>query len=242
MATDEGDGPLDVPPVNLLRDLDRRLLAPGSAHRLAAIRLGFAAIIGWRLVLGPYVRLTRLPDAVIDPPVLLGWLHAWPSAGVIVAVQVAGVAAVGAVFLGRTPRAGLVVAWICLLLLAGLRTSAGKILHNDVLLLLSALPIVLAPAVVRWRDRTRSTDAGWPIRAACLVMASVYFWSGTQKLRYSGLPWVTGGNMRWVLYQGATKNHAGWPDLTLWLGDRPWLTHVLARARSSSSCSHRPCW
>ena len=64
---------------------------------------------------------------------------------------------------------------------------------------------------------------GWPVRTAMIAIALAYFFAGFQKWRYSGLPWVTSDNLRWILLGQAH------PDgLALFVADRPWLAHVLA--------------
>src|SRR5690606_27259353 len=66
---------------------------------------------------------------------------------------------------------------------------------------------------------------GWPPRAALAVLGTVYFLTGFQKLRHSGLDWVMSENLRWVLRQGSP--HV--PDGTVQaLADQLWLTQLLA--------------
>ena len=55
--------------------------------------------------------------------------------------------------LRRWPRATFAVAWVVYLVLAGLRDSRGKIMHNDVLLLLASVPFLAAPLARDRRDR-----------------------------------------------------------------------------------------
>ena len=70
---------------------------------------------------------------------------------------------------------------------------------------------------------------GWPIRTAMLVVALAYLFVGFQKLRYSGLDWITTDNLRWVLY--ASSDAQGEPNqLALFVADRAWLSHLLAAA------------
>lgn len=208
--------------------IDRRLFASGSQHRLAAVRTALAAVLLYRIALGPYRRLSTSPPEVFDPPVILSFLSRVPSSGVLFAVQCVGVAGAALVLAGRKGvRIGFALAWLSLLFLAALRTSVGKIQHNEVLLLIGCLPIVFAPAARLW-DRRRTIGAGWPVRAAALFVSLVYFWAGFQKLRFSGIAWETGDNMRWTLYHAATsplpKTHA----VSLFVGDRPWMAHLMA--------------
>ena len=77
-----------------------------------------------------------------------------PSAWVIGALQVIGAIAAVA---GRRPAPARTsrspLAWASLLVLAGLKDSLGKILHNDVLLLLAAVPFLMAAGEARSGDR-----------------------------------------------------------------------------------------
>ena len=79
------------------------------------------------------------------------------------------------------------MAWLCYLVLAGLRGSRGKVLHNDLLLLWASVPFLLAPVSVTWHDRERRREHGWPVRSAMVIAALVYFLAGYHKVRRSGL-------------------------------------------------------
>ncbi|MGH3029526.1 MAG: thiol-disulfide oxidoreductase DCC family protein [Gaiellaceae bacterium] len=50
-----------------MRRLERFLFAPGSAERLAALRIGLCAILAGRLAFGPYVELTGQPRELFRP-------------------------------------------------------------------------------------------------------------------------------------------------------------------------------
>ena len=208
--------------------VDAAYMAPGSAHALGCVRVALAVLIGLRVALGPYVALTDQPDALFVPAFVVSWLSSMPPAGVIVAVQVVGVAAAVACIAGRRPRASFAVAWIALLFLAGLRGSLGKVLHNDVLLLLAAAPLLFAPGDARPGDRRTSSAWGWPVRASLAVAAAVYLVAGLQKLRHSGLDWVTSDNMRWVLYGGAASGRAPTDAIARAVADRAWASQLAA--------------
>ena len=68
---------------------------------------------------------------------------------------------------------------------------------------------------------------GWPVRTAMVVIALAYFFAGFQKWRYSGLPWVTSDNMRWILY-ASSDSHSHPNGLALFVADRPVLAHLFA--------------
>ena len=203
-------------------------MAPGTAHHLAAVRAGLAIVIGLRLATGPYAQLAGQPAALFRPPDVLGWLPSMPPFVVLAGLQVAGTVAALAAAAGRRATIAFAVAWGCLLVLAGLRGSLGKILHNDVLLLLAAVPVMLAPAGARWGDLRASPRWGWPVRASVAVVATVYFACAVQKLRHTGIDWVTGDNMRWILYSAAAGTRAPTRAVALFIADRAWLSHVTA--------------
>lgn len=211
-----------------MKAVDRWLFAPGAATTVAAVRLGLAALLGLRIALGPYRDLAGQPASLFHPPPLLAWLPSMPGRGVIVAVQVAGAVAAALAVAQRRPRVTFAVAWVALLLLAGLKDSLGKTLHNDVLLLLAAVPLLAAPGEARVGDTRRSARDGWPVRAAMVVVAGAYFATGAQKLLHSGTAWVTGDTMRWVMYQAAASGRAPTRAFALAIAGRPFLSHVVA--------------
>lgn len=233
-ATDAGASP---PPAvapgeaarpNLLARIDGRLFAPGSIHRFATIRTLLALVLLGRIALGPYARFADTPPEIWSPPKVLFLLSSVPSLGLIRAVQVVGVLAAIAVLARRRERNAFLVAWLSLLFLAGLRDSVGKVMHNDVLLLVGCIPFVFGPLKARIGDTRRSAAAGWPVRASAILIAGVYFWAGYQKLHYSGLDWVTGDNMRWTVYQASTTPLAKTKVVSYFIGDHPWISHLLA--------------
>jgi hypothetical protein len=146
--------------------------------------------------------------------------------GVVVAVQLLGAAAALLAAMGRRPRLTLPIAWLALLALAGLRSSLGKILHNDVLLLLAVLPFLAAPFADGEGDDEQVS--GWPVRTAMVMIALTYWYVGAQKLVHSGLEWVTGPNMRWILYSAASDGRAFSRQPALFIADRPWLATATA--------------
>lgn len=180
--------------------VDAWLFAPGTPSRLHTVRRLLAVVVGLRLALWGYRDLGGQPSSLFLPQGVIGLLFdRMPPAGIIVALQIGGIAAAVAVAAGKGRRWGLPVAWACLLVLAGLRGSLGKILHNDVLLLLATVPLLAAPA-----DRQPPENrAGWPVRAAVVVVAASYLLTGVAKLVQSGVSWVTSDNMRWVMAEAA---------------------------------------
>jgi hypothetical protein len=210
--------------------VDRWLFAPNTAARLRRVRSVLAVLVAARLALSPFRGLARVPDALLVPVSWLVPFHTVPPVWVIVAVQIVGTVAAVLAAAGKRPRLTLAVAWICLLALAGLRSSLGKILHNDVLLLLAVLPFLGGPDAVAPADDAEgpSPRFGWPIRTGMAMVALTYFIVGVQKLVHSGPAWVTSDNMRWVLYSAAAEGRtfAKWP--ALFVADHAWMATASA--------------
>jgi hypothetical protein len=208
---------------------DRALFSPSSERRLAAVRTGLAAVLALRLLFRSVSLLSHTPDIAFQPPPLLDWLGGMPPFGVLLAIQIVGVAAAVAAVLGRRPRITFPVAWMALLFLGGLKVALGKILHNDVPLLLCCVPFLIAPVTTDLRSRVRSERFGWPVRVAMITIAVGYWAAGYQKLQISGIDWVTGSNMRWVMYAAAVPpSRAPSTALTLFIADNAWLAHLVA--------------
>jgi hypothetical protein len=202
--------------------LDDALWGPETALRLVVVHVGLSALIGLRIVLGSYRQLADTPSALVDPVPILGWLDRMPSAEVIVAIQIVGALAAAAAVMRRQPRIAFAVAWLCYLVLAGLRGSRGKVLHNDLLLLWASAPFLLAPLAVDLRDRVARRRYGWPIRVAMVITALVYFFAGYHKLRRSGIDWVLGDNMRYLMLWGPSIGAAQWESMARWVGEHLW--------------------
>ncbi|HEX7168682.1 MAG TPA: hypothetical protein VF230_17000 [Acidimicrobiales bacterium] len=207
------------------------LPAVGRAHdwlfpdavdeRARWVRLSLAALVGLRVALGPYRALAGQPEGLFRPLGIAQLFDRMPSATVVVALQAVGVvAAVVAVAARRregVDRAAFVVAWVALLLLGSLRSSVGKILHNDVLLLLAAVPFLLA------RPR-----AVWPLRVALVTVSIAYFFAGATKLRSSGLAWVTTDNVRFLMYAASRSGRPEWPSIARYVADHAWMSKLSA--------------
>jgi hypothetical protein len=212
----------------LRRWADDVLWGPETAARLVIVHVGLSALIGLRIVRYPYWELADTPAALFDPVAVLGWLDRMPPAEVIVAVQVVGVLAALAAALRRRPRLAFAIAWVCYLVLAGLRGSRGKVLHNDLLLLWASAPFLLAPAVADLRDLVARRRYGWPIRSATVIVALIYLIAGLQKLWRSGPDWVFGENMRYVMLWGPSIGEPQWQGLTTWVGENLWAAQLSA--------------
>ena len=211
-----------------LAKLDHLLVRDGPAHTHALVRTGLAVAILVRLAIRQWWLASRQPKAFFDPVFAVRWLHGVPPIGVLVAVQLVGAVAAAAAVLGRRVSISLPVAWISYVFLAGIWSSDGKILHNEVLLILATVPFLFASSGAHLGDRTESSRWGWPTRTSTILIGAVYFTAGVQKLRHSGLAWVTSDNMRWILYGAARTSRSPLPSLARHLADIAWLSHLLA--------------
>jgi hypothetical protein len=219
-----------------VRRLEAWLFAPGDPRRLAAVRIGLCAALAVRLATGPYLELAHQPAALFRPISFLRLLHAMPPPAFVLPAQVLALAAALAATAGLWTRVALPLAWLAAVPLIAMTSSLGKTVHNDVLLLLCLLPLLPAPAGDAWSlDSLRRPRAapgaryGWAPRTAMVVVAGAYGFTGLAKLLHAGPAWVTGGNLRWVLYASSDGQPAPNPA-ALFVADRPVLAHLLAAA------------
>ena len=224
-----------------MRTLERFLFAAEDARRLAALRIGLCALLAWRLAIGDYTFVADQPEPLFQPVSFMKLLPEMPGHDLTVALQIAGVVAALLAAAGLWTRASLPLAFACALVLNGMLNATGKIVHNDVLLLLCLVPLLARPARRERRlvaaalrraasatgRRPRGEAYGWPVRTAMVVVALAYFFVGFQKLRFSGIDWITSDNLRWVLY--ASSDSQSEPNqLALFIADRAWMAHLLA--------------
>jgi hypothetical protein len=225
--------------------IERFVFAPEDARRLAALRIGLFGLLAMRLAVNDYGRVAGQPRALFDPISVFELLPSMPSTELTSVVQAIGIAAALLAAAGIWPRASFPAAFASALFLGLILNAAGKVIHNDVVLMLCLLPLLATPRTASraWALRLSGSDRearaaqsrltgpayGWPIRTAMIVVALAYLLVGFQKLRYSGLDWITTDNLRWVLY--ASSDVQSDPNqLALFVADRAWLAHLLAAA------------
>jgi hypothetical protein len=214
--------------VSILRRIDGWLFRPGPASRLWGVRFGLTALLAVRLGIGRWRELAGQPAALFHPPLFWRWLDQMPSERLILAVQVAGFVAAVLALAGRRVRLTFPIAWLCFVFLEGLIDSRGKISHNQVILILACVPILLAPAVSSWKDRRTSVATGWPVQAALVVVAMTYTFTGLGKVLKSGWSWVATDNLRWVLAAGVRSAKPPTDGLAQFVVDHPGLAHLVA--------------
>ena len=206
---------------------------PAAAGR-AADRAGRAA--GGAAGQRPYPELATQPPALFRPISFLRLLERMPSPEAVAVLQSFALAAAVLATVGLLTRVTLPLAWLAALPLVAMTSSLGKVVHNDVLLLLCLVPLLPSRAGAAWsldarlRPVARPGAAfGWPVRTAMVVVAGSYFFSGLAKLLHAGPAWVASGNLRWVLY--ASSDSQPEPNrFALFVADRPVLAHLVAAA------------
>ena len=215
---------------------ERWLFAAGSAERLAALRIGLCSVLAARLATGRYADLAGQPAALFRPRSFMHLLPSMPSRGLTLALQAVGVCAAILAAVGYRTRLTLPAAWVAGAFLAAMPSSMGKVVHNDVLLLLCLLPLVPAPAGDAWSLGGRRGPApppsvryGWPVRTAMVVVAGSYLFVGLGKVLHAGPAWVTSDNLRWVML-ASSDAHADPNHLALFVAGHPLLARGIAAA------------
>ena len=229
----------------LIRRADGWVFAAEDARRLAALRIGLCVLLALRLAITDYGTVAREPG-LFQPDSYMHLFERMPSPEVAATLQVCGIVAALAAAAGLALRVSLPLAVGCSLVLNGMLDSAGRVIVGDAVLTLCLLVLLAAGAAASeaWSLRApvrralgmspssvsrTATGAryGWPVRTAMVVIALAYFFAAFQKWRYSGLPWVTSDNLRWILY-AASDNHSHPNELALFVADRPILAHLFA--------------
>jgi hypothetical protein len=143
-----------------MRRLEAWLFAPGDPRRLAVLRIGLCGLLAVRLATGPYAELASQPAALFRPISFLRVLDRMPPRGLVVALQALAVAAALLAAAGLWTRVALPLAWAAALPLVAMTSSFGKVVHNDVLLLLCLVPLLPAPAAAAWSLDARLRGPG----------------------------------------------------------------------------------
>jgi hypothetical protein len=218
---------------------------PGDPRQLAALRIGLCAVLVLRLATrtGVYLSLADQQPELYRPLSFMQMLERMPSRPVIAVCLALGIAAAVLAAAGLAARTTLAVALLAALLLNGMYTSQGKVMHNDVLLVLCLVAIVFARHGDAWsldaRRRPKAPEGGtaygWPVRAAMLAIALGYLIAGLHKVAGSGgLGWASSDNMRWLLY--VASDDQGVNPSALWIAEHPWAAHLGASGLLATEC------
>src|SRR3954452_12051063 len=136
----------------------RFIFAPEDARRLAALRIGLCSLLALRFAVNDYSAVAGQSAALYQPLSYMKLLGAMPSHEVASIAQALGIATALLAAAGLWIRGTLPVAFACGLLLGGMLTATGKPVHNDVLLMVSLIPLLVAPSASTdvWALRPRS--------------------------------------------------------------------------------------
>ena len=132
------------PPANRnpLRAVERWIFAPEDARRLAALRIGLFGLVALRLATNDgYSQVAGQPPELFDPVSLFHLLPSMPSPALTSVLVVAGTIAALAAAAGIAPRASFPAAFAIALFLNLMLNATGKIIHNDVAVMLSLIHI-----------------------------------------------------------------------------------------------------
>jgi hypothetical protein len=189
--------------------VDAALVAPGEAGVARWVHAGVAAVIGLRLAARDWTVLADRDPALRTHANLLGWVPDLPAWALIL-LQVVGVLAAVAAIARVRPRAAFAVAWLAYLVLCGLWSSSGKVMHNDVLTVwVGAVWLFAGPPGRGVPPRERAVRWGWPPRASLAVLGCIYFLTGFEKMLHTGPQWAFSDNLKWVLLEGAQSSPFG---------------------------------
>ena len=218
----------------------RRCAGPSGGCSRPGIRGGWPPGSGWagcwlaRLASGPYPELATQPPALFRPISFLRLLDAMPSPEVVAVLQALALGAAVLATVGLLTRVTLPQAWLAALPGRHDLRGLGKVVHNDVLLLLCLVLLLPSRAGAAWsldaRQRpvaARGPAFGWPVRTAMVVVSGAYFLRPVAAARRPGL----GGQRQRPL--GAVRLATASPEpnlFALFVADRPVLAYLVAAA------------
>lgn len=222
--------------------LDRWLLQPGPAERLAALRILIGAFV-WIYMLanvGEFARLASRPSSPFEPVGVARVLDT-PLPAVMVWTLFVMLLVVGACFVvGLWYRYSGITYAVLVLIWSSYHSSWGQMLHFEHLFTLHLGVLALSPVAVVWsfdaRQRTAvaepsSTRYGWPIRLMAIITTLTYVIAAVTKLRRSGLSWLDGSTLRNHIAYSATRIDllGGFePPLASFVVGRAWLIAPMA--------------
>lgn len=167
------------------------------------------------LATGSWVRShARLGDTLYHPLQVARLLHLpTPTAGIVVAIEVAVVVASLVAATGRTPRVTGSIAGALYFTWMLIAMSYGKVDHDRFAFLI-ALAVLPTVGRARASDRSLSAAAGWALRCVQVSVVLTYFLAAAAKVRFGGLNWATGA----TLERAVLRRHT---PLSTWLIDKP---------------------
>jgi len=211
----------DASAAGMTTKVDRWLLDPAPAERLAMLRLGTGlyALINLVVSVGEFRRLADRPASQFEPVGLAGILNGPVSSLTLWTLFAVSVASGLAFVSGAGFRLAGPVFVLCTLAWATYHSSWGQMLHFEHLLTLHLLVIGFSPAAdaLSADARRLSADArrqsaavpsvryGWPVRLLAIITVVTYVLAGIAKLRVSGWAWVDGTTLANHIAYSATR-------------------------------------
>ena len=223
--------------------------APSSAVDLACARIAFLGALFLYYLPHDYSALPTVGEVFWNPIwafQTLGFGRAGSSD--LVVLQLLWKLSLFFACIGLFTRTSLLVAVTLGFYLLGTQHGFTKVRNNDgvvwfVLLILAAsrcgdlwsvdewIRVRLRGRPPRATTTTTSPEYTWPIRMVWMLLAMVFFLSGVQKLRESGLAWLTSGHLRYRLMEKNYPSGFGEVPLVSWgweLGRSAWVGRFVA--------------
>ena len=229
-----------------LRRFERWLHVPAPAERLAALRISIGGFVTIYLATTSreVSRLAQRPSAEFEPIGLARLLSA-PLPEALLWLGFAALLVTGAaVTVGAAARitgpifALLVLGW------TSYHSSWGQLLHFENLMTLHLVIVSFAASADAWsldtwhrragvgpQDRAEGPRYGWPLLLCVVTTVITYVIAGVAKIRYGGVEWMSGDNLRNHIASSATRLEllgAAPAPLAEFVVARPWILRPLA--------------
>jgi len=188
-----------------VRCVNRWLMAPAPAERLAVLRL---LVLGYATAFlmvrsGAFWTSAARPPWQWRPVGVLWFVDDAPPAWVVRTLFVVAIAAGVAATAGWRYRLAGPVFAVVFLVVTTHRLSWGSVLHTEHLVILHMLLVAVAPAAAAWSWDARRCAVpppdprfGWPVRAMAVATVVGYVVAGVAKVRYGGGDWLVGDVLR----------------------------------------------
>lgn len=222
------------------RRWDRYFFAPDTPRNLAACRIlfyGGLLALNWR---EDFPAWGRVADVFWTPI----WTFerfglARPDPATLGVLSVAWKASLALSCLGLLTRPAGLVAFALGFLLLGIPHGMGDLSHGDAaaVLVLGVMAFARSGDALSLDRRIRggppappSGEYRWPVRAAWLILSTVFFAAGYAKLYRGGWEWAFSENMAFILseHQFPPEHPEAMVPWGLWIARRPWAAQGLA--------------
>jgi hypothetical protein len=218
------------------RGWDSFWFSPEKPYALAICRVFFFATLLYLYEKTDFTLCARLPVVCWQPVSFYFFLssHGPPSVAWLSVMQIVWKISLLTSLLGFFTRTSSWTSCLLGIYLIGLPNQFGKVSHPMAAASLTLFVMAfshcgrvysLDACFARWRGKNAaplsSPEYRWPIQLVRLIISSVFFGAGLNKLRASGFHWVTSDNLQILLLQMGTSTG-------LWLAQWSWLCHLLA--------------